>query len=382
MEENGVKDQTVVDKGNPIIPATKPSAEPVAETRDDDPIEVLEFKQKWRLLGKMRVKRLAIMLVILSAVVVSMYFFFLHVLDINIFAGLTGGASGRDTDIGQIGVSLMFIFIAIYILQALTLNLIPGTTTVFIAGFAYFALFQEDFLITFMVASIALLITSQILYFYGRYAGRRVLFWTFGREKLEKKLDWVAKHGTKAVPWMFLIPFMPNDLLVITCGASKMKYWQFTLMTIVFKPIEAAVLLSYSVFLTSDFLASLSALEIIIIVNLLVINTFLLVLYHRALLRLFNRTVAEPLTGRSSYRRGIAMARLAAKERERELRELERQGLLVFKDGCDDCAPDTADYGIQDPGVLPLEQLVRDQEPEETAVKPKERKIRLRKPKE
>jgi len=265
-----------------------------------------------------------------------MYFLFLHGLGIDIF----NSNSVDNANLGEIGVMLMFTFIGLYILQALTLNLLPGTTTVFISGLAWF-LFQGDFLVAYMVSLCAILITAFILYFYGRYAGRNVLYWMFGREKLDKKFEWFARNGTKGVPWLFLIPFFPTDLVVITCGASKMKFWQFTLMVMVFKPIEVALLLAYPLLFTSGFMQNLTPLEIIMGINLIVINVFLLILYHRGLLKLFNKTIAEPLTGRKAYKDGIEKARLAHIETQKkyEKEDMLKAGLVPPESiaTCDAC---------------------------------------------
>ena len=291
-----------------------------AEDRSATYITVLE---KLRLARNAKIKKIIFVLFMLVGVSMGVFFIFRALgFDINPF----GRSGGSPTIAG--GVAVVFlIFVLIYIVQSLTLNLIPGTTTFFITILAV-NLFQHDLKlslpIVFLISISAVLIASIPLYFMGRYGGRSLLFWLFGREALEKRLDWFARNGARGVPWLFLIPMFPTDLLCVVCGASKMKFWQYLLIVVVFRPIEVAILVFLWPFLMGEFQAIGDPFIQFLLMNMLVVNFVLLIIYHRALLGLFNKTF--------HFRKleDVAAAQVAIIEAEQEAKALaEAQALAL-----------------------------------------------------
>ena len=225
--------------------------------------------------------RILFVLLVIAGFSAGMFFLFTEVLGLDVL--------GNDpVDIGDFdAIVLVGIFIALYLFQSVTLNLIPGTTTFFISVLAY-SLFG-DFIVIFVVSIVAVLLSSFVLYFLGRFGGRRLLYWLFKKESLDHRLEWFSRNGVKGVPWLFLVPLFPTDLLCLTCGVAKMKFWHFLLIVIVFRPIEIALLLSYPFIFNSEIVQSLQVWERVIILNVLVLNVAMLILYYKTLLRLFQR---------------------------------------------------------------------------------------------
>ena len=272
---------------------------------------VLKFRERWKLERTQKIKKWVLAFFLLCGFVIGMYFIFLSMgIDIlDVFRS----ADNQQTQfvMGEGGLVLLgFIFILLFILESLTLGFIPGTTTLFITVIAPH-IFQDPYTgearlwITFTVVVVGIILSSIALYAFGRFVGRRILFWLFSKKELEHKLDWVARNGSKGVPWLFFIPFFPTDLLCIACGAAKMKFWQYMLIVLVFRPIEVLLLLSYTVIfpfiLEQDFIIQ------VLVVNLVIINVFLLVIYHKALLNLFNRGI-NTFNFRKKYDDALAAA--------------------------------------------------------------------------
>jgi len=267
---------------------------------------VLKIKEKMRMQRKQQMQRGLFVVMMLAGVTIGMYFLFrafgIDVLDSDTTLDLEGQL-----------LTIALVFIMIYFIQSMTLNLIPGTTTVFISGIA-FALFDgaNSFFTAYLISVVAVLIASVGLYFLGRYGGRTLLYWLFDKETLDKRLDWFAVNGSKGVPWLFLIPMFPTDLLCVTCGAAKMSFWQYMLIVCVFRPIEIALLLVYPLIIGSDIVQSMETWERILVVNVLVLNVVILVMYHKALLNIFNRTFNRRLREQERFET------LLARERERK----------------------------------------------------------------
>ena len=299
----------------------------VVEALEEQPVEKKKFSVKCKERCKsiiayakgMRLKRIAFVLVMLAAVTVGMYFVFRE-FGFDIFAD-------EAPDLEANGFVLAMIFIGIYLVQCLTLNLLPGTTTFFIS-FVAFNLFGGwgNFLVLFSVSVAAVLIGSVALYCLGRFGGRKLLYWLFNKEALDKRLDWFARNGSRGVPWLFLIPLFPTDLLCLVCGASKMRFWQFLMIVVVFRPIEITLLLLYPEIIGSNIVQEqMYVWQRILVVNVLIINVVLLVLYHRGLIRLFNRTF-----NRKRYHQDIeSEQRIHEEEIAKIAREVAREAIRL-----------------------------------------------------
>ncbi|MCL2587301.1 MAG: VTT domain-containing protein [Firmicutes bacterium] len=250
------------------------------ELEDEKSVKFLTVLEKLKLARRSKIKKFIFVIFMLGAVSTGAYFSF-YALGFDIFGGTA-------PDIGGNVAAIITIFLVLYLVQSITLNIIPGTTTFFITVLAVSMFSELGVPLTFLISITAVLMSSVPLYFVGRFGGRKLMFWLFGREAVEKKLDWIARNGAKGVPWLFLIPFMTTDLLCVICGASKMNFWHFLLIVIVFRPIEVAML----VFLYPFILGELPSdpLILFLLINLLIVNFFLLVIYHRAILKIINRT--------------------------------------------------------------------------------------------
>ena len=284
----------------------------------EDSQAVMEFKEKWRLMRKTRNKRLVLTFLMIAAISTGMVFIF-------IAFGLNPFSDPEDFDPSSIGggtlTAAILIYLFIFVLESATMNMIPGTTTFFISGVAAGLFAPGDqllqinyFLRVFAICVLGIFLSSMVLYAMGRYGGRRLLYWLFGKEAIEGKLDWIARNGTKGVPWLFLIPFFPTDLMCIVCGASKMKFWQFMLIVLVFRPLEVLLLLMYRIVFLLGLWDTFTTFEMIVLINLVVLNTFLLWVYHKALLKLVNR-----FTGRQKYKQQLEAAIRSAEEWERKM---------------------------------------------------------------
>ncbi|MCL2370844.1 MAG: VTT domain-containing protein [Firmicutes bacterium] len=190
-----------------------------------------------------------------------------------------------------------FIFVILYLVAALFLGLVPGTTTAFtVIAFLLFmppsSMNIRGFMQALLVLSIAKFLSSLTLYYLGRFGGRRLMFWMFGKDKVEKRLNWLSEQGTKVLPWMFLVPMMPNDIVCMICGSAKMKIWMFMLIVFVFRPIESVLIWVYTVLLFgSNWWIGLDIATQVLLINIVIVNIVILIGYHKILLKIFKKTL-------------------------------------------------------------------------------------------
>jgi len=312
------------------------------ELFDND--EVLKFKEKWRLNRTAKLKKIIFVVLFLGGFTTGMYFAF-RAVGIDVFSRTP--ATELDMFQGHGLAVLIVMFVAIYLIQSMFLNLIPGTTTFFLTVFG-FSLFVgppgtlegvsgSALAIFFGIAIATVVFDAIFLYFLGRFGGRKLLYWMFSKEELDGKLDWIARNGTKGVPWLFLIPFFPTDLMCVVCGASKMNFWHFLLIALVFRPIEVTLLVIIYPLVMGMFFGLDDLLLQILIINVMIINAILLIMYHKALLRFFNK-----ITGRGKYEAELAAVIDAVRATQTDL-------------DCIECEPDVIAV-IEDKGTKPVKR--------------------------
>ena len=207
--------------------------------------------------------------------------------------GLTSG-DGLQNAVGGYGFSTYLIFIALFIVQGVLLVVIPGNTALFVsAAFIMFGqeTFGDDgFLTALILCVIGNQINSTLLFFIGRTGGRKVMYWMFGKESVDKRLQLITDKGVKIVPGLLLLPFMPNDLLCMCCGASRMKYRHFLIMVIFFRSLE--VLTFWSLQYAARFFWEGQSPQIkALFINTLLIDVFLVAMYYRFFIKMFKKHI-------------------------------------------------------------------------------------------
>jgi uncharacterized membrane protein YdjX (TVP38/TMEM64 family) len=228
---------------------------------------------------KKKIIKFSILLVAVACFTLGCFFLFRHLgfLDKNSFKEMHG----------RIGGWIYVVFVLLFILQAGCLFIIPGNTTLFVSiGYLVF----ENFWVVLFMCVIGVWLSALMLFCVGRFGGRRVLYWLFKKEDVDQKLDWVTHRGATALPALFIIPFMPNDMLCMVCGASKLKLWEFLLIVLPCRVIEVLLLLCYPMIVTF-FTSGRDVQDVIIFVNIVIIDVVLFILYYRAIIKLFRKAI-------------------------------------------------------------------------------------------
>ena len=237
-------------------------------------MEELRSSQNFFVKNKGKILKLLIVLIIVSGFTLGCYFLF----------DTLGLSDAQNLNIE--GFWIYIIFVCLFVVQAICLCMIPGNTTIFI----YLALTLFDFHIALLVCVVGVWLGGIALFFIGRFGGRRVLYWLFGKEPVEKNLDWVTRKGVTALPAFFLVPFMPNDMVCMVCGMSKLKFWQFLMIIIPFRVVEVLMILSYTPLF--DFFTKDQPPQVILMfINILIIDVVLIAMYYKVLIRIFRKTI-------------------------------------------------------------------------------------------
>jgi|GEM_PF-2847380 len=178
--------------------------------------------------------RLLIPLAMVAAVSVTFYFIFSYL-------GLLSPEGVRSFVESGGGYYIYILYVSLFVIQACCLCMIPGSTALFCAvGLLIFG--TENFWTVVILNVIGAWLASQALFFIGRHGGRRFVRLLFGENALDKQLNVLAEKGTKILPVWFLLLILPDDLMSLACGASKIDYKTFTIMHTVFRSIGITLL--------------------------------------------------------------------------------------------------------------------------------------------
>ena len=111
---------------------------------------------------------------------------------------------------------------------------IPSTLTI-LAGTAIFGP-----LMAFLFAAIGILIGSIIAFFIGRFFSRPLLYWIFGKEKVDKYEKLLSKR-TKLILFLTLfLPFFPDDMICMLAGVTDIKVVDFLWISLLARSVGIA----------------------------------------------------------------------------------------------------------------------------------------------
>lgn len=85
--------------------------------------------------------------------------------------------------------------------------------------------------ISFAISASATFVGSITCFFLGRKVGKKLLYWLFNREKVDKYAAVLGKKGKIPFVLMMFLPFFPDDLICMSAGVTDMKFGFFAFST-------------------------------------------------------------------------------------------------------------------------------------------------------
>lgn len=125
----------------------------------------------------------------------------------------------------------------------------------------------------FFISWVATFCASSILFFIGDKFGEKFATHLIGKAELEHAQDLIDNKSKLILPLVFIIPGLPDDALCIVAGMTKMKYWYFALVTLIFRGLDTAIVC----FLGGNInWSALSVLDWVLVVNIVLIDIYLI----------------------------------------------------------------------------------------------------------
>jgi len=211
---------------------------------------------------------LKILLVVLAVAAISVAgYFILKACGVTSIEGL------REI-ITKCGAWGWIVFITLFTLCSTLLCFIPGTSATFIAV----AIVLFGALKAFIICTISVFLASSLMFILGNTVGEKAAVKLVGKESLEKAQNLLDMKSKMLLPLMFLFPVFPDDALCMVAGMTKMRYWYFAVIVLIFRTVGIATIC----FLGSGFInwAELSLVDWFVLINIVVLDIALIFKYQ------------------------------------------------------------------------------------------------------
>ena len=208
-------------------------------------------------------------LLVAAALSVGLYFLLRHF-------GITDVARLREI-IASCGAWGWIVFIALFTLCSTLLCFVPAISATFIAV----AIVMFGAWVGFIVSTISVFLCSALMFWIGDAFGEKAAVKLVGKESLEKAQNLMDRKSRILLPLMFLFPIFPDDALCLVAGMTKMKFWVFAIIVLVFRTIGIATIC----FLGSGLIdwAVLSIVDWFVLINVCVFDIVLIFKYQHKL---------------------------------------------------------------------------------------------------
>lgn len=128
--------------------------------------------------------------------------------------------------------------------------------------------------IGFLLSVAGMIAVSSILYFCGNKFGVKLAQKFVGKKELEDVQKKSEIKSALSLPFLYLIPLFPHDILCVTSGINKINFAYFFVVTLLLRSIEIVAIC----FMGGSLIdwKSLSAFEWLVLSNLAIIDIYLL----------------------------------------------------------------------------------------------------------
>lgn len=176
--------------------------------------------------------------------------------------------------VSKAGAWSWIVFIVLFTACSILLCFIPGTSATFIGV----SIIMFGALNGFIVSTISVFIASSLMFLIGNTFGEKAAAKIVGKESLEKAQNLLDVKSKMLLPLMFLFPIFPDDALCMVAGMTKMRYWYFAVVVLIFRTIGIATIC----FLGSGFIdwTQLKITDWFVLINVCVFDIVLIFKYQ------------------------------------------------------------------------------------------------------
>ena len=137
----------------------------------------------------------------------------------------------------QLGDSLIF-WLIIALLQVFQVIFIPISNQIITIPLAL--CFKDELWKVFLVSWLSIWFATLILYFIGRFGGRKLLKWILSDEEEAEKCSNFLKKGWIFYPLGMLLP-LPDDIVTVLSGTAKFNFWFVFICSLLTRAVDISI---------------------------------------------------------------------------------------------------------------------------------------------
>ena len=169
-----------------------------------------------------------------SIILIIIYLVYFTLVKTHLLEQITSFEDLKQLILGFGGWGIL-TYIIINLLQCIVIP-VPTTLTVLVGTVIYGPA------IAFFYATIGVVLGSSIAFLIGRYCSKPVIYWVFGKDKVEKYENLLNKRAELILFLTLTLPFFPDDLICMMAGVSNIKYIKFLLISIIARGVGLATI--------------------------------------------------------------------------------------------------------------------------------------------
>ena len=135
--------------------------------------------------------------------------------------------------------------------------------------------------IAFISNLLAVTISTTILFIIGDKLGEKFIKKLIGEKSLNEVQNLIDHKSKFWLPFLFIMPGIPDEAICLVAGMTKMKYWYLLLVSLLYHSVEIGI----CCFIGSGIInwSTLSVFDWILFINLILIDIFLLIKFEKYL---------------------------------------------------------------------------------------------------
>lgn len=112
---------------------------------------------------------------------------------------------------------------------------IPATVTT-VLGLLLFSPFDAI-----VLSLIGMISGAVVMFWFGKYAGRKAVFWALGKDEVEKYINMAQGRHNAILTAAFLLPIFPDDIICAVAGILGMNGWYFFIVLAISRVLSTVV---------------------------------------------------------------------------------------------------------------------------------------------
>ena len=138
-----------------------------------------------------------------------------------------------------------------------------------------------DTKVAFLSNLIAVAISTTILFFIGDKLGEKFARKLVGEKSLNEVQNLVDHKSKFWLPFLFIMPGIPDEAICLVAGMTKMQYWYLLLVSMIYHAVEIGICCFFGSGIINW--SALSVLDWIVFINIILIDIFLLIKFEKYL---------------------------------------------------------------------------------------------------